>query len=207
MCSAYFIILSHYLAISAKSPSDYLMPFIFYAFSIAFASFAGLTGEGVLWFILLFSSVTAGQNFFEKDYREGILKLYISKKLLIPYFFAKIKATAILSYLPLIIFSFIAHEMLGIDKETAYLSVLHIFIASISFIFLGALTSALSLGSRQNMYFITLPLYVPIIIFGANADKAENMNEPVLLLSGIALIISPLATFLGIYSLRNSVSG
>jgi len=144
---------------------------------------------------MLLASITAMPLLFERDHEDGTLEQY----LLWPVAFellmlAKIAGQWIAVTLPILLASPLMAMFAGLEFETALSAMLQLLLASFSMIAVGSIAAALTLGARRGgllQALITLPLYVPILIFASASSGAGIL----LFLSAMALVLWPLSCF------------
>lgn len=161
-------------------------------------------GPGVVWVAALLAVLLALPRLFDKDFDSGVLEqLLLSPEPAVLWVAAKIAAHWLATGLPLVILS----PLLGLmyRLEGAELGVLAAGLALGTPILslLGAIGAALTLGLRgagSLLALLVLPLFVPVLVFGAGAVDAWAAGMGVsaqfsLLGGGLlgALALSPLA--------------
>jgi heme exporter protein B len=159
---------------------------------------------GVLWVAALLSSLLALEFLFRDDARDGTLEQYaLSGRSLTWLLFAKTAAHWVLTGLPLALIAPLAGAALGAPGYSLPGIVAAIAIGTLALSLLGSIGAALTVGVKRSgvlLSLLTLPLAVPILIFGARATELAIRNEsfaaPLELLAAIlvlALTLAPLA--------------
>ena len=131
---------------------------------------------GILWVAALLSSMLSLPRLFSEDFLDGVLAQMALSPLPLPYIvLSKILAHWALSGLPL---AFIA-PVLGIQFDLPLhaqgILIFSLLIGTPALSSIGAIGAALTLGLRSGgvlISLIVLPLYVPVLIFGALAVDA-----------------------------------
>jgi heme exporter protein B len=160
---------------------------------------------GILWVTALLASMLALDQLFRADYEDGSLEQIVLGPLPLEIAVAaKALAHWILAGLPLIILAPLLGLMLGLDAAAYPVLVLAMALGTPVLTLIGAIGAALSLGARQGgilVALLVLPLYIPVLIFGAGAVDAAIGGLPVrpylLILGGLflfALVLGPLAS-------------
>jgi heme exporter protein B len=164
---------------------------------------------GLIWVIVLLSSLLSTDKLFKSDYADGTLALW----LLSPrshYFLVLLKVFAywLSSGLMLLIMSPILVILLNLPLHALPALMLSLLAGSISLVFIGAIGSALTVGLRQSsvlLSLIILPLYVPVLILGVASVQTAAQGMPVgayiallLALAALTLTLSPLAIMAGL---------
>jgi heme exporter protein B len=159
---------------------------------------------GVLWIGALLSSLLALEFLFREDAQDGTLEQFaLSGQSLTWMLFAKTCTHWLLSGLPLALSAPIAAVGLGVPAEALWSVVASLALGGFALSLLGAITAGLTLGARRGgvlLSLLTLPLAVPILIFGADATRhaitGGLIGPPMLMLGAIAVLgvtLAPLA--------------
>jgi heme exporter protein B len=136
-------------------------------------------GPGVIWVCALLAAFLSLPTLFSADYADGSLEqMTLSPHPMAGWVSGKIAAHWIMTGLPLTVLS----PLLALGTPVLSL--------------LGAACSALTLGARGGgmlLALLALPLFVPVLIFGAGAAEAQASGlspSPQLSLLGAGLIIA-----------------
>jgi heme exporter protein B len=159
---------------------------------------------GVLWVAALLASLLALDHLFREDARDGTLEQYaLCGRSLTWLLYAKTAAHWMLTGLPLALLAPVAGISLGTPYESLGGIVVTIAIGTLALSLIGAIGAALTLGVRRGgmlLSLLTLPLAVPILIFGARATelaiRGESYTAPLELLAAFAVLgitLAPLA--------------
>lgn len=162
-------------------------------------------GPGVLWVGALLATMLSLPRLFEGDHRDGTLELLaLSPHPLTVLTGAKILAHWTLTGLPLLAITPLLAIQLYLDAHTIGVLMLALLIGTPSLSLIGAVGAALTLGLRGGgvlVSLLVLPLYTPVLIFGAGAAAAAAGGLPAeahlsLLAAVLALSMSfaPVAT-------------
>ena len=170
-------------------------------------------GPGVIWVAALLATLLSLGRLYADDYRDGSLE----QMLLSPYpnaLLALGKAIAhwIVSGIPLLLIAPLLGIQFNLPGEALWLLVLSLAIGTPILSLLGSIGAALTLGLRGGGVLITLlilPLYVPVLIFGAGAVEGVLSGtgaEAQLSLLGAFLVMSLLlAPWVSAMALKISV--
>jgi heme exporter protein B len=200
------------LRLAFRKPSQLLQPLMFFMI-VATLFPLTLTPEmsrlrdaapGVLWIGALLSSLLALEFLFREDAVDGTLEQFaLSGQSLTWMLFAKTCTHWLLSGLPLALSAPIAAVGLGVPAEALWSVVASLALGGFALSLLGAITAGLTLGARRGgvlLSLLTLPLAVPILVFGADATRhaisGGEIGPPMLLLGAIAVLgvtLAPLA--------------
>ena len=168
---------------------------------------------GVIWVAALLASLLSLERLFQTDYEDGSLELLsLSALPLEAAVLAKTLAHWLVTGVPLIVAAPLLAVLLNMDAEGFGVLVLTLTLGTPILSLIGAIGAALTLGARRGgvlLSLLILPLYIPVLIFGAGAiDAAINGLTPrphLLLLAGILAAALPLAPWAGAAALRQAV--
>ncbi len=200
------------LRLAFRKPSQLLQPLVFFLI-VATLFPLTLTPElsrlrdaapGVLWVGALLSSLLALEFLFRDDAVDGTLEQFaLSGQSLTWMLFAKTCTHWLLTGLPLALAAPVAAVGLGVPGESMFGVVASLALGSFALSLLGAIGAGLTLGARRGgvlLSMLTLPLAVPILIFGARATElainGADIAAPMYLLGAIAVLgltLAPLA--------------
>jgi heme exporter protein B len=206
------LIVERDLRLAFRKPSQLLQPLLFFMI-VATLFPLTLTPEmsrlrdaapGVLWIGALLSSLLALEFLFRDDAQDGTLEQFaLSGQSLTWMLFAKTSVHWLLSGLPLALSAPIAAVGLGVPAEAMLSMVAALALGGFALSLMGAITAGLTLGARRGgvlLSLLTLPLAVPILVFGADATQRAILGEPIgppmYLLGAIAVLgvtLAPLA--------------
>ncbi len=159
---------------------------------------------GVLWVAALLSSLLALEFLFRDDAQDGTLEQHVlSGQSLTWLLFAKTVAHWLLTGLPLAVMAPLAGLSLGVPAAALGGIVVSVAIGSIVLSLIGSIGAALTLGIKRSgalLSLLTLPLSMPVLIFGARATelaiKGTGYAPPLYLLGALAVLgmtLAPLA--------------
>ena len=170
-------------------------------------------GPGVIWVAALLAVLLALPRLFEHDHQDGSLEQMVASGRSLPALVAgKLLAAWLVSALPLIAVTPLLAMALYLDGRSTVLMMASLLIGTPSLLAIGAIGAALTLGLRGATTLITLlclPLFVPVLIFGAGAvemDAAGLSPLPHLALLGAVMLLAVAsAPFVVALSLRTSL--
>lgn len=140
-----------------------------------------IAGPGVMWIALALSSLLPMERLFQADLEDGTLDAYAGSGIgMEGIAFAKTFAHWIATGIPLAIISPILWIMLQGPPEASLFVIGASLVGSAAFFFFGSIGAGLAAGMRRGgllIALITLPLYVPTMIFGAAALYAAATGE------------------------------
>jgi heme exporter protein B len=152
-------------------------------------------GPGVLWVAALLASLLSLPRLFAADFADGTLEQIALSPYPLPALISgKIAAHWASTGLPLAIASPLLGMQFGLDRSELAVLALGLVLGTPTLSLLGAIGAALTLGLRAGgglLALLILPLYVPILIFGAGAVDAVRAGlsaSPQLSLLAAALL-------------------
>jgi heme exporter protein B len=160
---------------------------------------------GVIWVAALLASMLALQRLFASDYADGTLEqLLLAPQPLGVMVAAKVTAHWLVAGLPLVIAAPLLGLQFNLPADSLGVLVLSLLLGTPTLGLIGAIGAALTLGLRSAgvlVSLLVLPLYIPVLIFGAGAVEAAASGlgaGPHLSLLGaflaVALFFAPWAT-------------
>ena len=130
---------------------------------------------GVLWVAALLATMLSLNRLFASDYNDGTLEqLAIAPQPLALTTLAKIIALWITTGLPLVILAPVLGLQFDLPGEALWTMTLALLLGTPILAALGAIGAGLTLGLRGGVLLalLVLPLYIPVLIFGAGAVDA-----------------------------------
>ena len=160
---------------------------------------------GVVWVAALLASMLSLNRLFANDYPDGTLEqMLLTAQPLYLVVLGKIFAQWLVSEVPLVLIAPLLGMQFGLDPNTMLVLSISLLIGTPVLSLLGSIGAALTLGLRGGGVLIgllILPLYIPVLIFGAGAVDASIIAMsplPNLYLLGavlvLALVFAPWAT-------------
>jgi len=160
---------------------------------------------GVFWVAALLASMLALERLFAIDYADGTLEqLLLTPQPTTVLVLAKVLAHWLITGVPLVLLSPLLGLQYDLSSEAIQALMLTLLLGTPSLSLIGAIGAALTLGLRGGgvlVSLLVLPLYIPVLIFGAGAVEASvsglggaghvSMLGAIFLLS---LVLAPLAT-------------
>ena len=168
---------------------------------------------GVIWVAALLASLLSLERLFLTDYEDGSLELLALSALpMEAVVLAKTLAHWLVTGVPLIVAAPLLAVLLNMEAEGFGVLVLTLAVGTPILSLIGAIAAALTLGARRGgvlLSLLILPLYIPVLIFGAGAiDAALTGLTPrphLLILSGLLAAALPLAPWAGAAALRQAM--
>jgi heme exporter protein B len=192
------------LRLAWRHPGETLMVISFFVlvaslFPLGIGAEASLlrrVGPGVIWVCALLAAFLSLSSLFASDYLDGTLEqMALSPHPMAGWTCGKIAAHWASTGLPLTVLSPLLALQYGLDSETLATLAISLALGTPLLSLLGAACSALTLGARGGgvlLALLALPLFVPVLIFGAGAAEAQASGlspSPHLSLLGAGLIV------------------
>jgi heme exporter protein B len=164
-----------------------------------------LIAPGVFWVAALLASMLALEKLFAADFEDGTLEqMLLTPQPVFVLVLAKVFAHWLITGVPLVLLSPLLGLQYDLGFETLGVLLLSLLLGTPALSLIGAIGAALTLGLRGGgvlVSLLVLPLYIPVLIFGAGAVEANvsGLGETghLLMLGAIllvALVAAPLAT-------------
>jgi heme exporter protein B len=160
---------------------------------------------GVIWVAALLSAMLSLHRLFSSDYVDGALdQMVLSPHPLAVLVSGKIVAHWIIAGLPIVLLSPLMGLQFGLSRSSIVVLVVTLLLGTPTLSLIGSIGSALTLGVRGGSpltALLVLPLFIPILVFGAGAVVANESGlgiEANVSLLGAGLlfgsVLAPLAT-------------
>ena len=213
MFRAFYTVVRRDLLLAMRHRSDILTTLFFFIIAISLFPL-GIGPEldtlreiapGVFWVAALLASMLALERLFAIDFADGTLEqLLLTPQPTFVLVLAKVLAHWLITGVPLVLLSPLLGLQYDLSLQAIQALMLTLFLGTPSLSLIGAIGAALTLGLRGGgvlVSLLVLPLYIPVLIFGAGAVEATvsglggaghvSMLGAILLLS---LVMAPLAT-------------
>ena len=162
-------------------------------------------GPGVVWVAALLASMLALTRLFAGDYADGTLEqLALAPQPLTLLVLAKVAAHWLVTGLPLVVIAPLLGLQFNLSADAQWVLLASLSLGTPTLSLIGAVGAALPLGVRGGgalLALLVLPLYVPVLIFGAGAVEASaaglGAGAHLSLLGAlllVALVFAPWAT-------------
>jgi len=220
---AFSILLQRDLKLAYRHRAELANPLLFFVLVVSLFPL-GVSPEskvlqqlapGVIWVAALLAAMLSLESLFRSDFNDGALEqLTLTSHPLSLLVLAKIAAHWLVSGLPLIILAPLLGVLLFLPAHAMPTLLATLALGTPVLSLIGAIGMALTVGLQRGgvlLSLLVLPLYIPILIFAANAVQSAAMGLDVaglLYFLGamlmLALTLAPLATAA---ALRISLSG
>ena len=215
--SAFRAALGRELLVLWRSPAEIINPLFFFVMVISLFPLAispkpellATMAPGVLWVAALLAVMLSLDGLFRRDQESGVLDMLLTAPVMpvVPVL-AKLLAHWLLTGLPLVLISPLLGHMLQLPDEALGTVMLSLLLGTPALTIVGAIGAALTVGLNRGgilLAVLVLPLYIPVLIFGAGAVSAAaggaNVDGILAILGALlALTISlgPLAVSAGL---------
>lgn len=160
---------------------------------------------GVLWVAALLAGMLSLTRLFAADFADGSLEqMLLAPQPLALLVLAKIFAHWLICGLPVVLLAPIIGLQYALPNEALLVLVFALLLGTPALSLIGAIGAALTLGVRGSgllVALLVLPLYIPVLIFGAGAVAASqhgmSSQAHLSLLAAcslLALVLAPMAT-------------
>lgn len=172
-----------------------------------------MIAPGVLWVAALLSCLLSLGRIFTADFQDGVLEQMV----LIPHpltllLLAKVFAHWLVSGLPVVLLSLLLGLQFGLEGNALAVLVLSLLLGTPTLSLIGSIGAALTLGVRGSgmlVALLVLPLFIPVLIFGAGAVSSTasgiGAEANVSLLGACLMAALPLAPWATAAAVRIAV--
>lgn len=210
--TAFLALLRRDLLLIWRRRGDTLQPVLFAIititlFPLALGSEAQLLARiapGVIWVAVVLAGLLSLDTLFRSDLEDGSLEqLLLSPQPLALLIFAKVLVHWATTALPLLLAAPVFAAMLQLRADLYPVLLLSLALGTPLLSLIGAVVVALTVGMKRSgmlLALLTLPLYVPVLIFAAGSVLAAAQGLPwvgALMILGaalaLALVVAPVA--------------
>lgn len=164
-----------------------------------------LIAPGVVWVGALLASMLALEQLFSADHRDGTLEqMLLSPQPVSLLVIGKVIAHWLVTGLPLVVMAPVLGVQYDLSTDALGVLLVSLLLGTPALSLIGAIGAGLTLGLRSGgvlMALLVLPLYIPVLIFGAGAVEASvsglGGTSHLYMLAAIlvlALALAPVAT-------------
>jgi heme exporter protein B len=173
------------LSLALRQKGEVLTPLVFFVvivslFPLGVGPESALLlrmAPGVLWVSALLAAMLSLQRLFAMDYVDGSLEqMVLSATPLGLLVVAKALSHFLLSGLPLVLMAPVLGLQFGLEGRALGILMLSLLLGTPTLSLIGSIGAALTLGVRGAgvlLSLLILPLYIPVLIFGAGAVEAD----------------------------------
>ncbi|HHO69663.1 MAG TPA: heme exporter protein CcmB [Gammaproteobacteria bacterium] len=210
---AFVVLLKRDLTLAFRRRSEMVNPLLFFVlvttlFPLGVGADPALLrsiGPGIIWVAALLAALLSLESVLRSDFEDGSLEqLMLSAHPLSVLMLAKVLAHWLVTGLPLLLVAPLLGLLLGLSGEAIVTLVQTLALGTPVLSLVGTIGVALTVGLRKGgmiLSLLVLPLYIPVLIFAADAVTSTGAGLPVTaqlsLLSALlvlALSLTPAAT-------------
>lgn len=188
---AFLGVLRRDLLLAVRGHSELVLPLLFYLLVVTLvplavspdaATLAGLA-PGIIWVGALLATLLSLERLFRSDFDDGSLDLLLLSPAPLPLLvLAKVLAHWLTTGLPLLLIAPLLALFLALPERALATLLATLALGTPVLSFIGAVGVGLTVSVRRGgglLALLVLPLYVPVLIFGANAVSAAADGLPV----------------------------
>ncbi len=176
-------------------------------------TFLSEVAPGVIWVAALLACLLSVDGIFRTDYEDGSLEqMLVSPESLLTLVLAKVLTHWLVSGFCLAIISPLVAMMFFLPEQGYFALIVSLLLGTPTLSLMGAIGAALTVALRKGGVLISLlvlPLYIPVLIFGAGTVQAGAMGLPIqgylALLAAILVLSLMLAPFAIAAALKISI--
>ncbi len=222
LLSAFMILLRRDLTLAFRRRAEVINPLLFFVLVTALFPLGigadpnqlRAIGPGIIWVAALLAALLSLETIFRSDFEDGSLEqIMLSPHPLSVLTLAKVCAHWLVTGLPLLITAPLLGLLLDLSGDAIITLMKTLALGTPALSTIGAIGVALTVGMRRGgmiLSLLVLPLYVPILMFGAGAVSAAAAGLPIhahlSLLAALLVLSISLAPAATAASLRISLS-
>ncbi|NYS61576.1 heme exporter protein CcmB [Halomonas salicampi] len=211
------------LVLMLRRRGEVLNPLVFFALVITLfpvgispdPDLLALIAPGLLWVAALLAALLSLDSLFRSDFDDGSLEqLLLAPQPLAALTLAKVAVHWLLTGLPLALMAPILGIMLALPAGSYLVLAVSLALGSATLSLIGAIGAALTVGLARGgvlLSLLVLPLYIPVLIFGAGAVQAaiagDSVSAHLAILGALLAAALMLAPWAIAASLRISING
>lgn len=211
------------LVLMLRRRGEVLNPLVFFALVITLfpigispnPDLLALIAPGLLWVAALLAALLSLDSLFRSDFDDGSLEqLLLAPQPLAALTLAKVAVHWLLTGLPLALMAPVLGIMLALPAGSYLVLAVSLALGSATLSLIGAIGAALTVGLARGgvlLSLLVLPLYIPVLIFGAGAVQAaiagDSVSAHLAILGALLAAALMLAPWAIAASLRISING
>jgi heme exporter protein B len=185
LTSVMLAVLRREFSVALRQKGEVLTPLVFFVviaslFPLGVGPESALLlrmAPGVLWVSALLAAMLSLQRLFATDYADGSLEqMALSSTPMGLLVVSKALSHFLLSGLPLVLMAPVLGLQFGLESRALGILMLTLLLGTPTLSLIGSIGAALTLGVRGAgvlLSLLILPLYIPVLIFGAGAVEAD----------------------------------
>jgi heme exporter protein B len=156
------------------------------------------SASAVIWVAHLLAGMLVLDNLYRSDFEDGSLEQLLLAPVPLPMVIAsKVAVHWLTTALPLLVLTPLLAQLLFLPMSLLPVLMLSLLIGSLLMSLIGAVVAALTLGIRRSgllLALMALPMYVPVLVFGAGSVWSAGQGLPwlgaiYLMCAGLVLLI------------------
>jgi heme exporter protein B len=183
--TAFRYVIARDLLLAMRRKADVLTTLFFFVIAVSLfplgigpeTSLLRKIAPGIVWVAAMLAAMLSLGRMFSDDYRDGTLEqLLLAPQPLGLMVGAKIIAHWLLSGLPLVLIAPLLGLQFDLDRDALLILISSLLLGTPVLSLIGAIGAALTLGVRGGgvlVSLLVLPLFIPVLIFGAGAVEAS----------------------------------
>lgn len=217
LSGAFYSVLRRDLLLAFRGRNEWLNPLLFFLIVVSLFPL-GVGPEpnqlqamapGVIWVSALLAAMLSLDGLFRGDFEDGCLEQLVLAPQPLPLtVLAKVFAHWLISGLPLTLLSPVLGMFMNLPEESYGVLMASLALGTPVLSLIGAIGSGLTVGLRRGgvlLSLLVLPLYIPVLIFGAGAVSAVSAGDPAVAhlailgaMLAFSLVSAPLAVAAGL---------
>ncbi len=162
-------------------------------------------GVGVICVCALLTSLLSAPLIFDEDYEDGSLaQLFLQGYLPEFIVLSKIFSHWLTAGLPIVLVAPLLSLFFHIEHKIPYM-LITLLVATPTLSMIGSVGAALTLGLKRVgglLGVLTLPLYIPVLIFAVSAVDSDKFYESIMFLIGIFLLMVPVSIYASVFGVN-----
>lgn len=210
---AFAVLLRRDLLMALRNRSDLANPPLFFILVISLFPLAvgpspdilSRIAPGIIWVAALLATLLSLERLFRSDFEDGALEqIVLSHHPLVLFVFAKVAAHWLITGLPLLLIAPILGGFLHLSSAAMFGTLIALAIGTPILSLVGSIGVALTIGLNRGgmlLALLVLPLYTPVLIFGAGVIEAAGAALPIngyvailAAMLAISLTLAPIAS-------------
>lgn len=210
---AFWVLLKRDLLLAYRHRSELANPLLFFVIVVSLfplgvspeAKTLRILAPGVIWVAALLAAMLSLDSMFRSDFADGALEqIVLTPQPLALLVLAKVTAHWLITGLPLLLLAPLLGVLMFLPSEAMLTLMATLALGTPILSLVGAIGVALTVGLRRGgvlLSLLVLPLYIPVLIFAANAVNSAASGLPVAgqlyflgALLMLAITLAPLAT-------------
>jgi len=210
------------LLLSYRHRAELVNPLLFFVIVVSLfplgvspeSSVLKVMAPGVIWIAALLSTLLSLDGLFRGDYEDGTLEqMLVSPHPLFILVLTKVFTHWLVVGVPMVVFAPLLGLLMHLPSESMLVLIQTLLLGMPILSLIGSIGTALTLGLRRGsvlLSLLVLPLYVPVLVFGATAVDAAgvglDVSGHISLLAALLVLSLTLAPFATSAALRVSSS-